>query len=91
MKKQNKIKREDDVTNFPKFNEDTKSLMNFAYKSENKLITDCVNMEITRRLILAINKFDRQSSKQTFWVILLTIAIFVLGIIQTIILISQIF
>lgn len=66
-----------------------KEAIRFAYNSGDKLIVDTVNSEMMRRVVVAIEKFDKTSSKQTRqmikltkWLIFFTVALIILGLIQ---------
>lgn len=87
MKKVNRI---DNVKNFKVFDKDSKKLIEFAYRTKNKLVIDSVSMELMRRLSLTIDNFNKKSSKQTKWIILLTIALGIIALLQLILLFIQI-
>ena len=73
----------------PLFNLDDKELIRFAHKTKNNLIMDTVAPEMTRRLIIAIKEFNYNSSKQTKWIICLTIGLGVIALLQLILLFTQ--
>lgn len=54
-----------------------KQLVEHFLNNANRHISDAVNPEMMRRLKIAIEKFNEQSSKQTRWLIWLTIAMLI--------------
>ena len=73
----------------PLFDMSDKELIRFAYRMKNQFVMDTVAPEMMRRLKGAIEKFNKQSSKQTnkvinltYWIIGLTCVLGVLAIIQ---------
>ena len=79
----------------PLFDLDEKELIRFAHRTKNQLISDTVAPEMMRRMKIAIEEFNENSSKQsnvmislTKWIIRLTVAIGILALLQIIILIK---
>lgn len=79
----------------PLFDLNDKNLIRFAHRTRNQLITDTVAPEMMRRLKVSIEKFNKNSSKQTkkmiyltYWIIGLTVILGILALIQIYILIK---
>ncbi|MFH1503292.1 MAG: hypothetical protein ABIE36_01390 [Candidatus Diapherotrites archaeon] len=66
----------------PLFDMSNKDLIGFAYRTRNMNVSDTVNSEMMRRLNVSIKNFNNSSSKQTRWIIRLTIAMLIVGIAQ---------
>lgn len=72
----------------PLFDMDDKELIRFAYKMQNRFVMDTVAPEMTRRMILSIKKFNKESSKQSKRIFWLTIVMGIVALLQLIVLLK---
>lgn len=74
----------------PLFDMDDKALISFAYRARNSLVMDTVAPEMMRRLKVSIDKFNKNSTKQTEEMLKLTNKIIILTMVLTFLAVVQI-